>query len=70
MSRLVRVRGSDILALAMRSLDGEEDKRQKAKDKRQKVGRGFLPFGFCLLSFVFSGGPWPALGDINAGMVR
>jgi hypothetical protein len=54
----------------MPSLDGEQDKRQKAKDKRQKVGRGSLPFVFSLLSFVFSLGWRPALGDITAAAVR
>ncbi len=36
-----------------------KDKRQKAKIKRQKVGRGRLPFDFCLLPCAFHWRPVP-----------
>jgi hypothetical protein len=40
--------------LRMNAGQDDEGKGQKAKVKRQKVGRGLLTFAFCLLPFAFS----------------
>jgi RND family efflux transporter MFP subunit len=39
----------------MNETDPGQGKRQKAKDKRQKVGQGLLPFAFCLLPLALLG---------------